>query len=112
MPVDYARSQCHNEACGLTGLLSRFPPFVGGPMQYDYERFLRELGARVKKLRSERALTHRQMITQHGFHLNQLHRIESGDPISVQTLLKLCAAFDVTLEQLVQELGTEVDERE
>lgn len=78
-------------------------------MQYEYESFLRELGARVKKLRLERALTHRQMISQHGFHLNQLHRIESGDPISVQTLLKLCGAFDLTLEQLIQGLGTELN---
>ena len=77
-------------------------------MQYEYERFLRELGTRVKKLRTDRGLTHRQMISQHGFHLNQLHRIESGQPVSVQTLLRLCAAFDLTLEELVQGLAIEV----
>ena len=74
-------------------------------MQYEYEGFLRELGARVKKLRLERGFTHRQMISLYGFHLNQLHRIESGEPIAVQTLLKLCSAFDLTLEELVRGLG-------
>ena len=74
-------------------------------MQYDYESFLQELGARVKKLRLDRALTHRQMISVHGFHLNQLHRIESGEPVSVQTLLKLCSAFELTLNELVEGLG-------
>ena len=74
-------------------------------MQYEYERFLQELGQRVRKLRIDRQLTHRQMITEHGFHLNQLHRIESGEPVSVQTLLKLCSAFDVKLWELVAGLG-------
>ena len=74
-------------------------------MQYEYESFLRELGAHVKKLRTVRGLTHRQMISQHGFHLNQLHRIENGQPVSVQTLLKLCAAFDLKLDELVRGLG-------
>ena len=78
-------------------------------MQYDYESFLRELGARVKKLRLDRGLTHRQMISVHGFHLNQLHRIESGEPVSVQTMLKLCSAFDLTLDQLVDGLGVDTD---
>ena len=74
-------------------------------MQYEYEEFLRELGARVKKLRTDRGLTHRQMISQHGFHLNQLHRLEGGQPVSVQTLLRLCAAFDLRLDELVQGLA-------
>lgn len=74
-------------------------------MQYEYEGFLRELGSHVKRLRTDRGLTHRQMISEHGFHLNQLHRIESGQPVSVQTLLKLCAAFDLRLDELVKDLG-------
>ncbi len=77
-------------------------------MQYEYEAFLRELGSRVRQLRTERNLSHRQMILLHGFHLNQLHRIEGGEPVSVQTLLKLCSAFDLTLEQLVKDLGAQI----
>jgi DNA-binding Xre family transcriptional regulator len=77
-------------------------------MQYDYERFLAELGARVKQLRKERGLTHRCMISDFGFHLGQLARIEKGEGINAQTLLKLCAALDVTLEDLVRGLGRKI----
>ena len=71
-------------------------------MQYEYERFLQELGARVRKLRTGRKLTHRQMIAEHGFHLN---RIEKGEPVSVQTLLRLCSAFDLKMAELLDGLG-------
>ena len=74
-------------------------------MQYEYERYLQELGARVRKLRTGRKLTHRQMIAEHGFHLNQLHRIEKGEPVSVQTLLRLCSAFDLKMAELLDGLG-------
>jgi transcriptional regulator with XRE-family HTH domain len=74
-------------------------------MQYDYERFLVELGARVKQLRKDRKLSHRRMVTDFGFHLGQLAKIENGGAVSAQTMLKLCAAFDMTLEELVRGLG-------
>ncbi len=74
-------------------------------MRYDYERFLAELGSRVKELRKERKLSHRRMVTDFGFHLGQLAKIENGGGVSAQTMLKLCAAFDMTLEQLVSGLG-------
>lgn len=73
-------------------------------MQYDYDAFLVDLGRRVKELRTQRGLSHRAMISEHGFHLNQLHRIESGNGVSVQTLLKLCAAFDLRIEDLLRDL--------
>ena len=38
-------------------------------------------------------------------HLDQLARIEKGEGINGQTLLKLCAALDVTFEDLVRKLG-------
>lgn len=78
-------------------------------MQYDYEAFVRALGARVKDLRKARGLTHRQMVAEYDFHLNQLHRIEKGEPVSVQTLLKLCHAFNLTMDELVKGLAL-VDE--
>jgi DNA-binding Xre family transcriptional regulator len=73
-------------------------------MQYDYGTFLTGLGCRVKELRIKRGLPHRVMISEYGFHLNQLHRIESGQGVSVQTLLKLCAAFDLRIEELLRDL--------
>lgn len=77
-------------------------------MQYDYERFLMELGVRVKQLRKERRLSHRRMVAEFGFHLGQLAKIENGGAVSAQTMLKLCAAFDMTLEELVQGVGQAV----
>ena len=74
-------------------------------MQYDYGRFLVELGARVKQLRKDRGLSHRRMIADFGFHLGQLAKIENGGAVNAQTLLKLCAAFDLTLEDLVRGVG-------
>jgi transcriptional regulator with XRE-family HTH domain len=74
-------------------------------MQYDYELFLIELGTRVKQLRKDRKLSHRRMVTDFGFHLGQLAKIENGGAVSAQTLLKLCAAFDMRLEELVRDLG-------
>ncbi len=79
--------------------------FGKATMQYDYERFLAELGARVKQLRKERKLTHRRMVTDFDFHLGQLAKIENGVGVSMQTMLKLCVAFDMTLEELVRGLG-------
>ncbi len=74
-------------------------------MEYDYARFLIELGVRVKSLRKERKLSHRRMIADFGFHLGQLAKIEKGGAVSTQTLLKLCAAFDMTIEQLLDGIG-------
>jgi DNA-binding Xre family transcriptional regulator len=53
----------------------------------------------------ERKLSHRRIVTDFGFHLGQLAKIESGGAVSAQTLLKLCAAFDMTLEELVRGLA-------
>jgi transcriptional regulator with XRE-family HTH domain len=79
--------------------------FGKATMQYDYERFLAELGARVKQLRKERKLTHRRMVTDFDFHLGQLAKIENGIGVSMQTMLKLCVAFDMPLEEFVRGLG-------
>ncbi len=97
--------QWQNEACAEVRARHGTSLCVGVAMQYDYESFLRELGRRVKKLRNERGWTHRRMIAEFGFHQNQLQRIERGEPVSVQSLLKLCGTFDLTLEELLKGLG-------
>jgi DNA-binding Xre family transcriptional regulator len=51
------------------------------------------------------ALSHRRMVADFGFHLGQLAKIENGGAVSAQTMLKLCAAFDMRLEDLVRGLG-------
>jgi transcriptional regulator with XRE-family HTH domain len=74
-------------------------------LRYDYKAFSSELGKRVKLLRKERGLTFRALVVKHDFHLTQIQRIESGDGISVPTLLRLAETFQIPLETLVAGLG-------
>ena len=74
-------------------------------MKYDYKQFCKAFGAQVKRLRQERGLTHRRMIVEFGFHINQVSRIEAGEGVSMQTMLKLCAALDMTVEEIMQGLS-------
>ena len=74
-------------------------------MPYSYEKFLKELGARLRQLRTDRKWTLREMIVQHGFHLAQWQAFEKGKGISVPSLLRMCEVFDVTLTDLIDGLG-------
>ena len=74
-------------------------------MLYSYEKFLVELGLRLRTLRQERGWTLREMIISHGFHLAQWQSFEKGKGISVPSLLRMCEVFDLTLEALIAELG-------
>ena len=77
-------------------------------LRYDYQQFREALGQRIKQLRKERGLTHRVLVTQHGFHQTQLARIERGEGISIPMLLRLAEALDTPVEVLIAKLG-EVD---
>ncbi len=81
--------------------------FTAGPVRYQYDSFLRELGAKLRKMRTDRGWTLRRMIVEHGFHLAQWQGFEKGKGISVPTLLRLCEIFDLTLEELIGGLGRE-----
>lgn len=74
-------------------------------LRYDYKAFSAELGKRVKQLRKASGLTFRALVKQHDYHLTQIQRIESGEGISVPTLLRLAETFQVPIEQLVAGLG-------
>ena len=74
-------------------------------MIYSYEKFLTELGHKLRQLRIDRGLTLRAMIIQHGFHLAQWQGFEKGKGISVPSLLRLCEVFDLSLEDLIAGVG-------
>jgi transcriptional regulator with XRE-family HTH domain len=74
-------------------------------VHYSYEKFLVELGKKLKELRKERGLTLRDMIVVHGFHLTHWQSFEKGKAISVPSLLRICEAFQLPLESLIAELG-------
>lgn len=74
-------------------------------MKYDYEEFCEALACCVKRLRKDRSLSHRRMVEEFGLHLDQIVRIENGRSVSLQTVLKLCAAFDVTMEEFMRNVS-------
>lgn len=71
----------------------------------DYGQFLKELGGRIKQLRHERGLSLRDMIVIHGYADSQWRRYERGGSVNVQTLLRICNAFKISLCVLLDGLG-------
>ena len=74
-------------------------------LRYDYEQFRNALGQRIKQLRIERKMTHRSLVSDYGFHMTQVSRIERGEAFSVPTLLKLAETFQVPVGQLIEGIG-------
>jgi transcriptional regulator with XRE-family HTH domain len=70
----------------------------------DYARFFRALGHRIRSYRTDRKLSQEDMIS-YGFSVRHWQMIESGRPVTVFTLLRVCEAFDVHPEQLIAGLG-------
>jgi DNA-binding Xre family transcriptional regulator len=75
-----------------------------------YSRFFRALGHRVRSYRMERKLTQEDMIS-YGFSVRHWQMVESGRPITLFTLLRICEAFDVAPEQLVEGLARHLRKR-
>ena len=75
-----------------------------------YARYFRALGHRVRSYRMERKLTQEDMIS-YGFSVRHWQMVESGRPITLFTLLRICEAFDVAPEQLVGGLARHLRKR-
>jgi transcriptional regulator with XRE-family HTH domain len=71
----------------------------------DYEDFLKLIAERIKAIRLDRKLTLRDMVVDHGYHDSNYRRIEREGAGGVQSLLRLCKAFEVTLSDLLDGLG-------
>jgi transcriptional regulator with XRE-family HTH domain len=80
-------------------------------LRYDYDEFRLALGKRIKELRKQRGMTHRVMVSDYGFHLTQIARIERGESFSVPTLLRLAETFQVPVGELIVGIG-EIDRDE
>lgn len=70
----------------------------------DYARYFLALGHRIRSHRLERKLTQEDMIS-YGFSLRHWQMMETGRPMTVFTLLRVCSAFEISPEQLVAGLG-------
>lgn len=66
-------------------------------------RFFLRLGKRIRKLREKRGLSQEDMIS-YGFSARHWQQIEAGRPITVSTLLRVCAVFGASIDRLVHGL--------
>ena len=71
----------------------------------DYEEFLMLIAERIKTLRKERGLALRDMVVTHGYHDSNYRRIEREGAGGIQSLLRICKAFNVKLSDLLDGLG-------
>ena len=70
---------------------------------YNQQTFFIRLGKRVRELRKEHGHSQEDMIL-YGFSARHWQQIEAGRPITVSTLLRICAAFGVSVDSLVRGL--------
>jgi len=68
----------------------------------DQQKFFLGLGKRVRQLRRKRNYSQEDMIS-FGFSARHWQQIETGRPITVSTLLRICETFNVSPEYLVRE---------
>jgi transcriptional regulator with XRE-family HTH domain len=69
----------------------------------DERQFFRALGLRIKQLRKARRYTQEDMIG-FGFSARHWQQIEAGRPITIKTLLRICATFGVRAAKLIGNL--------
>lgn len=69
----------------------------------SYARFFRALGHRIRSHRTQRKLSQEDMIS-YGFSVRHWQMIEAGRPSTLITLLRICDAFEIQPEQLVEGL--------
>jgi transcriptional regulator with XRE-family HTH domain len=69
----------------------------------DQHKFFAALGKRVRELRKKRGFSQEDMIS-FGFSARHWQQIETGRPITVTTLLRICGTFDISISKLVQGL--------
>ena len=69
---------------------------------YKYEDFVGAIAKRLQELRKERGYSIRRFAAEHGYLRSHWYKIESGEKMSLQTLLRVCNSFDMTLAELVE----------
>lgn len=73
------------------------------PIVVNQEKFFLRLGERIRKLRKKHSHSQEDMIS-YGFSARHWQQIEAGRPITVSTLLRVCAAFGASIDRLVRGL--------
>jgi transcriptional regulator with XRE-family HTH domain len=73
------------------------------PIVVNQQRFFLRLGERIRKLRKKRGHSQEDMIS-YGFSARHWQQIEAGRPVTVSTLLRICAVFETSIDRLVRGL--------
>lgn len=73
------------------------------PTVANQQKFFLRLGSRVRELRRKNGQSQEDMIS-YGFSARHWQQIEGGRPITVSTLLRICAVFETPVERLVRGL--------
>jgi transcriptional regulator with XRE-family HTH domain len=73
------------------------------PTVANHQKFFLRLGKRVRELRRRHRHSQEDMIS-YGFSARHWQQIEAGRPITVSTLLRICAVFETSVECLVRGL--------
>jgi transcriptional regulator with XRE-family HTH domain len=71
----------------------------------NQHKFFVAFGKRVRELRRKQGHSQEDMIS-FGFSARHWQQIEAGRPITVSTLLRICEAFNISVEGLVQGLDS------
>jgi len=79
-------------------------------IELHYATFLKALGQRIRQFRKARNLSLHDMVVKHGYHDSQWRRFERGGAANMLSLIKITRAFDVSLSELLDGLGTFPDE--
>lgn len=69
----------------------------------DQTKFFRALGRRIRSLRKKQGYSQEDMIS-FGFSARHWQQIEAGRPITVRTVLRICDAFEISMERLIRGL--------
>jgi transcriptional regulator with XRE-family HTH domain len=69
-------------------------------------KFFAALGQRIQDLRKRRGYSQEDMIS-FGYTVRYWQRIESGKPITLRTLLRVCGILGTSAEAVVRGLGPE-----
>ena len=74
-------------------------------MEVDYKGFCKALGAHIKELRHQRGWSNRDMLMVHGVNDSQWRKYERGGGLTVESLLRVAALFDLSIAQLLDGLS-------
>lgn len=74
-------------------------------LDHEFADQLQVLGARIKKARTERGLSVRDMVVQHNYHEAQWRRYERGSSLTLPSLMRIARALGTSLSLLLDGIG-------